>query len=84
MGREELALGGRARVGHRADKVDSLVCETSKSGLRELEGTVGTLTGGGEGAVDEGEHILGLGDATGGVGAALKGLPLLLEVLEGE
>ena len=83
MGREGLALGGGARVGHRADKVDSLVCETLKSGLRELEGTVGSLTGGGEGAVDEGEHILGPDDAAGGVGATLKGLPPLLEVLEG-
>ena len=54
-----------------------------KSGLRELEGTVGSLTGGDEGAVNEGENILGPGDAAGGVGATLKGLPLLMEVLEG-
>ena len=83
MGREKLALGDGARVGHRAYKVDSLVCETLKTGLRETEGTVGSLTSGDEGAVNEGESILGPGDAAGGVGATLKGLPLLLGVVEG-
>jgi len=68
--------------GHIPQDVDGLLCELLGCGIREVEGTLSSLTGRDECAIDEREDVLAPGEAPRGLGRVLEGRPYLLECLE--